>query len=201
MDISQNHTLTNIGLLGNTLSLSVEYGEDLEGKTATFIMNLTEDIFLYPRALNLTFRMISEDAPLVLMTYSSAALLGGLTSLLLCLSIITLIIIFAGSTLHKMVGLESLFVLQLCLAAPLMLGDRSEVFRVFNGLSFASGLDGQLFYNPNDAETFGEPFENANLPKTFTEVVFINVSVLLLTLTVLIVGCVFKRALAHELRK
>jgi hypothetical protein len=126
----------------------------------------------------------------VLTTYPSATLLHGLYTAMYFLSIVVLISLLAAAALHKMIGLETLSVLQLCMAAPFLLGDLSVVFRVFEGLAFVNGFGGQLFYNFDNVEIYGNSFENMSLPKTFTESMLINGAILLSILTVFGMGCV-----------
>lgn len=84
--------------------VEVEYFEDLEGRTANFSVNL-DPYFLISRHINMSFSMVSDTSPLVILDYPSTDHLMYLKWILLASVCLAAFILIMGSQLHKMVGL------------------------------------------------------------------------------------------------
>jgi hypothetical protein len=81
------------------------------------------------------------------MTYPSDEILNLLSLALLCLCAALAILIIISAFLHKMIGIETLSVFQVCTIAPYLVNDRSIILRMFDSFAFVNGYGKQLFYD------------------------------------------------------
>ena len=102
--------------------------------------------------------MVSSTAPLVLVSYPSAAILEILSLILLGLSFLSLAILLFSPCYHKMIALETFTILQLCNLAPYLVNGDSVVLHVFQNLSYVNGFGRQFFSSATASEIYGETF-------------------------------------------
>lgn len=159
------------------------------------------NFFIVSKIITVNFVMVSETSPLVIMDYPSADFLKYLEWALLAAVSLAILLLVAGSLLHKMIGLETIIVFQISYFLPYVITDSSVVLNCFKVLNYSTGYGKQLFFDQERDKYLHESNVKVELPKQFFEGMALNSIYLLGLCIAIIVSSIVMVALSKKRKK
>ena len=133
---NQSIAVNSASYSGGSITIIVDYLENLEGNAANVFLELDRNYFLQTNA-SISFDMISTSGAKLIIT-------GDIEMIMLCKMLLTgvsvlAIAVFAVSTfVHKMIGVELVFPLQVVYLVHMVNSNYSQSFGLLKYLGFAS---------------------------------------------------------------
>lgn len=133
---NQSISVNSVSYLYGKITILVDFVEDLEGNPAKIFMTFDSNYFVQTSA-NLSFDMASMSGAKLILS-DDISTLALCKMLLTGVSCFTLAVFAASTFVHKMIGIELIFPLQIVYLVHLVNNNYSQSFSLLKYLGFAS---------------------------------------------------------------